>query len=76
MRRWTTALDAGCARLNPALVVIAFCICLLDLTLAARRWTAPTRVTPVRITDTMPGELGEGCRPSIPPEVRDMLAHD
>lgn len=39
MREWMTALDAICAWVNPGLVLVATALALLNLTVAAQRWT-------------------------------------
>lgn len=50
MRGWMTALDAICAWVNPGFVLVAIALALLNLTVAAQRWTVvhPAAPIPVR----------------------------
>lgn len=50
MRQWTAALDAMCARINPALVLAAIAIALLNFVVAAQRWSImhPASSLPVK----------------------------
>ncbi|HLZ65452.1 MAG TPA: hypothetical protein VKQ29_04430 [Aliidongia sp.] len=72
------ALDAACAWLNPALVLAAVIIALLDLAGAAQRWRAVPAVTSVSgsaVIVTTAAEAG-GCAPVIAPELHDMMGRD
>jgi hypothetical protein len=78
MKGWMAALDAACAWINPALVVVAIIIALLDLAAAAQRWTVVHPETPVSgrtVIVTVAAET-EGCSPALPPELRDMAGRD
>jgi len=76
MREWTAALDAMCARINPVLMLAAIIIALLNLAVAAQRWTVvhPASSLPVRtVVVTVPAER---CSPTLAPELRDLMGYD
>ena len=75
MTGWIAVLDAICAWVNLALVLVAVVIALLDLTVAAQRWTVvgplPAPVRTVIVTDA-----AERCSRVHAPELRDMEGRD
>lgn len=74
MKGRIAALDAACARANPALLLIAAAVALLDLAVAAHRWAPvhPAAAVPAR---TVPA-AAERCPPVLAPELRDMAGRD
>jgi len=76
MREWTAALDAVCARINPVLMLAAIIIALLNLAVAAQRWTImhPAPSLPIKpAVATLPAER---CSPILAPELRDLMGYD
>ncbi len=76
MRGWMAALDATCAWVNPGLVLVAIAVALLDLTVAAQRWTVVHSVPPIPVRTIVVTVAAERCSPVPPPELRDMAGHD
>ncbi len=69
-------LDALCARINPLLMLVAIGVALLNLAVAAQRWTVTQPAASLSVGSVAPAMPAEGCFPILAPELRDMLGHD
>jgi len=76
MRRWTDALDAMCARINPVLVLAAVIIALLNLVAVAQRWTVVHPAATLPVKPTVANFPAERCSPILAPELRDLMGYD
>ncbi len=75
MREWTAALDAMCARINPVLVLAAT-IALLNLAVAAQRWTVVHPASSLPVKPAVATLSAERCSPVLAPELRDLMGYD
>ncbi len=76
MKEWMAELDAACAWVNPGLVLVAVAAALLDLAVAAQRWTIVHPEAPAPVRAVVATVAAEGCSPVLPPEPRDMAGRD
>jgi hypothetical protein len=76
MREWTAALDAICARINPVLVLAAIVIALLNLAVAAQRWTVVHPASSLPVKPAVATLSAERCSPILAPELRDLMGYD
>jgi hypothetical protein len=74
MKRWMAQLDTACAWVNPALVIVAMILVMLDVAAAGQRWTLAH--PPVAATAVVVATRNEQCAAAIPPELRDMVGRD
>lgn len=70
------ALDAACAWVNPGLVLVAFTLALLNLTVAAQRWAAAHQLPPAPVRNVAITVAAEKCPPILAPELREMMERD
>jgi hypothetical protein len=73
MKERIAALDAACARVNPVLALTAVIIALLDVAVAAHRWSAAHPVAPGLVAKAV---TAKQYSPILPPELRDMAGRD
>lgn len=76
MKGRMAALDVACARVNPGLALVAAAFAMLDLALAAQRWTAVHAAVPVPARTVAAGTLAGGCAPVVALEPRDMAGRE
>jgi len=75
MMKWATALDAMCARINPVLLA-AIIIALLNLAVAAQRWTVVHPASSLPVKPAVASLSAERCSPVLTPELRDLMEYD
>ena len=77
MHRWIARLDAACAWLNPALVIAALVLAMLDIAVAGQRWTlAHSPVSAPAQNALILAAKRDQCAPAVPPELRDLAGRD
>jgi hypothetical protein len=76
MKRWTAALDAACAWVNPVLAVVAFGLAVLDVAAVGQSWTLAHPQASVAAKTVAVAVRSDGCSPPLPPELRDMIGRD
>jgi hypothetical protein len=76
MKGWIAALDAACARANPALPPIAAAIAPLDIAVATQQWTAVHPLAPVPAGTVVADVRGGGCALVLAPELSGMAGRD
>ena len=74
MKRWMALLDTACAWVNPALVIVAMILVMLDVAAAGQRWTLA--YPPVAAKAVVVATRKEQCAPALPPELRAMVGRD
>jgi hypothetical protein len=77
MHRWITRLDAACAWVNPALVIAALALAVLDVAVAEQHWTpAHSPVSAPMQNAVIVAATRDQCATPAPPELRDMAGRD
>ncbi len=69
-------LDAGCAWINPSLVLAALVVALLDLILAAKQWAVVHPAPPTLVRIVADNFTAGRCPPNLVPDLRDMAGRD